>query len=159
MRVLGSRINDVRYVSTGPVNDNLPRFFRDRSAKQLLLVPSNDSYTTKTMVIVVTATQTRSWCRPEIRRHRDYNVLERTVTEVIIVSGHRHGGGRFDWSQGGHLRQARGATTDQANVPILLRSLVVRAYGSKNIIVLFKYLLTLRTYIPICLIIISIGDY
>lgn len=142
--VISIRFTDkwLRYVSTGPVNDDLSRFLRDRSAKHLPLVPPNDSYTTKTMVIIVTAMQTGSWCRPEIRRHRDYNVLVRAMTEVIIVSGHRQGGGRCDWSQGRYLRQTRGAnaTTDQADIPMLLRSSVVRACGSKNILILFNYL-------------------
>jgi len=133
----------LRDVSARPVDDDLSRFLRDQSTKQLLLLLRDGSYTTKTTVIVVTAMQTGSRCRPEIRRHRNYNVLVRAVTAVnIIVSGHRHGGGRCNWSRIGNLRQTRvaDAIIDQADIPIMLTSSVVRACGSKNIIIVLKYL-------------------
>jgi len=132
-----------RNVSTGAVDDDLPRFLRNRSAEQLLLVPPDGNDTTKTAVIAATAMQTGSnWCRPEIRRHRNYNVLVRSLTVIIIVSGHRHGGCRCNWSQGGQMRRTRNAdsTTDQADISILLRSSVVRACGLKNIIIKSKCL-------------------
>lgn len=80
-----------------------------------LLVPLDCIYITKTTVIVVTSMQTGPRCRLEILRHRDYNVLVRVVTAVIIFLGRCHGGGRNDRSQGGHLKQMRvaDATTDR----------------------------------------------
>lgn len=103
----------LRDVFVGTVDDDLS-----------LLVLLDCIYTTKTTVIVVTSMQTGPRCRLEIRRHWDYNVLVRVVTAVIIFSGQCHGGGRNDQSQVGHLWQTRvaDATTDQANIPILLRS-------------------------------------